>query len=126
MGCSGIGILGPKFIYHILIFVNQNFVWGIRLSGIHIYEPKFDVGIDFHSPKVKFDVSISITREIVTSTSNLSEGANGLRSILEANLMDTIFSFPSINIKSFQLDAKKQKFLINQNKSNALTKTINS
>lgn len=59
---------------------------------------------------VKFNVIKSAIREIEARASNLDEGAKGLRTFLEANLMDTILSCPSIDIMSFQTNVKNKNF----------------
>ncbi|HAJ77890.1 MAG TPA: ATP-dependent Clp protease ATP-binding subunit ClpX [Clostridiales bacterium] len=61
---------------------------------------------------ITFSASDDAINEIAREASNLGDGARGLRTILENNLMDAMFDLPSSNIKRFELDAKNKKLLL--------------
>ena len=60
---------------------------------------------------ISFVASDEAISEIAQEASNLGDGARGLRTILENNLMDAMFNLPSTSTKKFKLDVKNKKFL---------------
>ena len=61
---------------------------------------------------ITFLASDDAITEIAREASNLGDGARGLRTILENNLMDAMFNLPLSNIKKFELDAQNKKLLL--------------
>ncbi len=61
---------------------------------------------------VNFVASDSAIEEIAREASNLADGARGLRTILENNLLDAMYNLPASDIKTCTLDACDKKLLI--------------
>ena len=67
---------------------------------------------------IVFDTSTTAIAEIAREASNLGDGARGLRTILENNLLDAMYNLPSSDIKKFTLDAEQKKLTLKFDKQN--------
>ncbi len=70
---------------------------------------------------ISFDASQDAIEEIAREASNLGDGARGLRTILENNLLDAMYDLPSSNIKKFELDAKNKKLLLKYENNSSIS-----
>jgi ATP-dependent Clp protease ATP-binding subunit ClpX len=61
---------------------------------------------------ISFVASDDAINEIAREASNLGDGARGLRTILENNLLDAMYNLPTSDIKKFELDAKNKKLML--------------
>ena len=73
---------------------------------------------------ISFDASKEAIAEIAREASSLGDGARGLRTILENNLLDAMYNLPSSSIKKFQLDAKDKKLLLKYDQTNQVSANI--
>lgn len=62
-------------------------------------------GIDFNASK-------SAIAQIANEAEQLGDGARGLRTILENQLLDAMYTLPQSNVKKFVLDTDKQKLML--------------
>ncbi len=61
---------------------------------------------------ISFKTSSTAIDEIANQAYNLGDGARGLRTILENNLLDAMYCLPKSDIKNFTLDVDKKKLAL--------------
>lgn len=73
---------------------------------------------------VDFNASQTAIEAIANQAYKLGDGARGLRTILENNLLDAMYSVPDGNIKQFTLDFNEQKMMLKYDKSQKIVNNL--
>ena len=73
---------------------------------------------------VDFDASKSAIEAIANEAYKLGDGARGLRTIMESNLLDAMYSVPDGEIKKFTLDYSQQKMLLKYDKTQKIANNV--
>lgn len=117
----------PEFVGRIPIvsrlekLTNQNLVDILtkpKNSIIKQYKEMLKIdGVDFIASK-------SAIEAIANEAYKLGDGARGLRTIIENNLLDAMYSVPDGEIKQFTLDYNEQKIQLKYNKTNKISGNV--
>lgn len=75
---------------------------------------------------ISFIASDDAISEIAREASSLGDGARGLRTILENNLLDAMYNLPTSDIKKFELDAKNKKLLLKFDETKSVSINISN
>ena len=68
---------------------------------------------------VDFNASDLAIEQIANEAYKLGDGARGLRTILENNLLDAMYNIPSSDVKQFTLDYTQKKLFLNYGNKSA-------
>lgn len=73
---------------------------------------------------VDFNASDTAIEAIANEAYKLGDGARGLRTIIENNLLDAMYSVPDGEIKKFTLDYSQQKMLLKYDKTQKIANNV--